>query len=254
MMNYIKSECYRVSHTKGIYLTTGILTALVILLNVLDSLFGGIYATTSFSYSNLVGYPMMYGVMGVNTAYVLYEGSRKNGNLKNTVASGISRVKIFAGECIVATAAATVSMIVVICVWVVSAEMCLEKAGPVGLGDFLMEIPAMYLIAVACLISSMVFLDFFGNLIAAGIVWIALWFLIPTAFMLLGMRFDVIAGIAMWFPNNFLEVNALHVNLSECVTAWDSAEGLARCILSGAAGIAGFSLLGAMLLRRKDLV
>ncbi len=253
MMNYIKSECYRVTHTKGIYLTTGILTILVLLLNVLDSLFGGIYATNSFSYSNLVGYPMMYGVMGVNIAYVLYEGSRKNGNLKNTVASGISRVEIFAGECIVSIAAATVSMIWVISVWVISAEMLLEKTGPVSLSDFLMEVPAMYLIAVACLISSIVFLDFLGNLIAAGITWIAIWFFLPTAFKLLGFRFNMLAGIAMWFPENFLEVNRLHVNLSECITAWDSSAGLARCILSGAGLAAVFSLLGVLLLRKKDL-
>lgn len=42
---------------------------------------------------------MAFAVMGMIIPFLFYEGGKRNGNLKNTVAGGISRVKIFAGEC-----------------------------------------------------------------------------------------------------------------------------------------------------------
>ena len=94
MMNYLKSEAYRVTHTKELYMTAGIIAVLVIMLNGVLSIWGRRYAVTSFSYSNLVANPMVFVMAGTVIAYILYEDSHKNGSLKNTVASGISRVKI----------------------------------------------------------------------------------------------------------------------------------------------------------------
>ena len=111
MMNYIKSEFYRITHTKAVYVYGGILVLLVVLFNIATGVLGGQYAITSFSYSNLVANPMIFSVMGAVTVFILYEGNRKNGNLKNTISGGISRRKIFAGECIVSLTAATVVMV-----------------------------------------------------------------------------------------------------------------------------------------------
>ena len=101
MMNYTKSEFYRVFITKEIYIAAALMTGIVLLLNGALHFFGGSYANTSFSYSNLVASPMAFAVMGMIIPFLFYEGGKRNGNLKNTVAGGISRVKIFAGECVV---------------------------------------------------------------------------------------------------------------------------------------------------------
>lgn len=240
MMNYTKSEFYRVFITKEIYIAAALMTGLVLLLNGALHFFGGSYANTSFSYSNLVASPMAFAVMGMIIPFLFYEGGKRNGNLKNTVAGGISRVKIFAGECVVSLAVSTLLMATTMGVWVLSANLFLEKAGPVDWKDFLGEGAAMYLIAGACLISGILFLEIFDKNITGILVWAA-------------VRFPVLYQPAMWLPNNFLAVNASHVNTRECITAWDTMDGVIRCVLSGLAGCIIFGISGAVLLKRRDL-
>ncbi|MFZ7119341.1 MAG: hypothetical protein ACOWWH_00120 [Eubacteriaceae bacterium] len=259
MMNYVKSEFYRVSHGKGVYYFTAILSILVFLLNAILHWFGKIdgasfpYDTTSFSYSNLVANPMVFCVMGAVIGIILYEGNRKNGNLKNTIAFGIPRTKVFAGECIVATITAVASLIVVLAVYIVSAIILLEHTGPVSLTDLLTEIPAVFLLAIASLISGIVCIEAFGKDSTGIIVWIVIWFIIPRIFFYLGLRIDVIHNIAMWMPENFFGTSSMSVNMSQSITAWGTAEGMAKCIISGMIGIIIFSFSGIVLLRKREL-
>lgn len=171
MMNYTKSEFYRIFITKEIYAAAGLLAGIALLLNAALYFFGNSYANTSFSYSNLVANPMVFAFMGMIIPFLFYEGGKRNGNLKNTVAGGISRVKIFAGECVVSLAVSTLLMAVTMGVWVLSANLLLEKAGPVEWKDFLGEGAAMYLIAAACLISGILFLEIFDKSIIGILVW-----------------------------------------------------------------------------------
>lgn len=259
MMNYIKSEIYRVSHTISIYCFTAILAGLSFLLNAVLGWFGRIdgasfpYDTTSFSFSNLVANPMFFCVMGAVIEIILYEGNRKNGNLRNTIAFGISRTKVFAGECIVATITAIASLILVLAVYIVSAFAFLEHTGPVSLMDLLTEVPAIFLIAVAVLISGIVCIEAFGKSSTGIIIWFVIWFIIPKIFFYLGLRLDTIHSIAMWMPENFFGISGMRVNMSQSVTAWGTAEGMAKCLISGVAGSVLFSLLGVVVLRKREL-
>lgn len=258
-MNYVKSEFYRVSHNRGIYCLTGILAILSFLLNAVLGWFGRAdgssfpYDTTSFSYSNLVANPMIFCVMGAIIGIFLYEGNRKNGNLKNTIAFGIPRTKIFVGECIVATVTAIVSLIVVLAVYIASAVVFLEQTGPVRLTDLLTEIPAVFLIAVASLISGIVCIEAFGKGSTGIIIWFVIWFIIPRIFFYLGLRIDVIHNIAMWMPDNFFGTNVMSVNMSQSITAWGTTKGMVKCLISGIIGIVIFSLSGVVFLRKREL-
>lgn len=258
-MNYVKSEFYRVSHDKGVYYFTAIIAILAFLLNAILGWFGKVdgvsfrYATTSFSYSNLVANPMVFCVMGAVVGIILYEGNRKNGNLKNTIAFGISRTKIFFGECIVATVTAAASLIAVLAVYIVSAIIFLEHTGPVSLTDLLTEVLAVFLLAVASLISGIVCIEAFGKDSTGIIVWFVIWYIIPIFFFYLGLRIDVIHNIAMWMPKNFFGTSEMSVNMSQSITTWGTAEGMAKCIISGIIGIAIFSFSGIVLLKKREL-
>lgn len=259
MINYIKSEIYRVSHDKGIYCFIAILTVLTIIMNALLGWFGKMdgasftYDTTSFSYSNLVANPMVFCVMGAVVGIILYDGNRKNGNLKNTIAFGITRTKVFAGECIVATITAAVSLIIVLTVYITSAIIFLEHTGPVSLTDLLTEIPAVLLVAVASLISGIVCIEACGKDSIGIIVWFIIWFIVPKIFFYLGLRVDIFRSIAMWMPENFFGTSGMSVNMSQSITAWGTAKGMAKCIISGVIGIIVFSLSGVVLLRKREL-
>lgn len=266
MMNYIKSEIYRVSHDRGIYCLVGILAGLSFLFNAVTGWFGKakgadfVYANTSFSYSNIVANPMVFCLMGAIIGTILYEGNKKNGNLKNTVAFGISRTKIFIGECVTAVAASVISLLVVLPVYIVSAVTFLENKGPVKLNDMLTEVPAVFLLAVAAVISGIVCIEVFEKDAVGMIVWFVIWFLIPKIFFYIGLRVKVFYDIAMWMPENFFKPGGAGttaggpiVNMSQCITVWGTDDGMLKCIISGIIGIVVFSAAGVVIMRKKEL-
>ncbi len=258
MMNYIKSELYRVFHGGEIYCFTGVLAALAVLFNVVSHVFQimdvqFLYGNTSFSYSNIVASPMLFGVMGAIVATLFYEGNRKNGNLKNTVAFGISRTEIFIGECVVSLLASIFSMIFILALYILSAETLLEKAGPVELKDLLTEIPAVFLIAAACMISGLVCIEVFAKSTTGVIMWTAIWFFIPSTLFYLGFRFDAVYKLAMWLPNNFLSSRGMIINTRQCITAWETTQGMIKCLIVGAADTLACLLAGIVLLRKREL-
>lgn len=257
MMNYIKSEFYRIFHGREIYRFIIILALLAFSFNAVLAWFRRMddfpYGITSYSYSNLVASPLIFGLMGTVVGMILYEGNRRNGNLKNTVAFGISRTKIFISECIVTTIISLISMVIILAVYIGSAVMLLEQAGPVELNDLLTEVPAVFLIAVACLISGIVCIEAFGKSSTGIIIWTAIWFILPKVFFYLGLRVDVLYDIAMWMPSNFFGTSGMSVNMSQCITAWETFDGMARCLISGAAGVVSFLTAGILLLRKREL-
>lgn len=197
---------------------------------------------------------MIFACTGAAIACFLYEGNRRNGALKNAVAGGISRPRIFTGSCIVSITVCTFIMLFVLTVWIASAELLLEKKDPVRLYDLLAKIPAVYLICSACIISALLFLECFEKNITGILMWCAVWLLIPRILLYAGMHYKFVYNIAMWLPQNFfLMINGYFVNTGECITAWDTAGGMARCISSGAIGILIFTLSGITILRRRDL-
>ena len=72
--------------------------------------------------------------------------AKRNGIIKNSIANGIPRGKVFFSQCIVSITTATVIMTIVLTLWIFMTELFLDKTGPVHMTDLLMEIPAIYLI------------------------------------------------------------------------------------------------------------
>lgn len=260
MLNYIKSEFYRITHTTTIYAATGILTALVVAMNVVlvgcskTFVQGGSfpYATSSFSLSMLVSSPTIYLCMGVIIVAILYEMDKRNGNLKNTIACGISRTKIFAGKCVVSFVTSAIVAVMVLAAYIGSAMLLLEQTGPVQTGDVLMETLAVLLPAAAALILGVLVLELFEKSVEGMIVWFLVIVLIPNVFFYMGFEIELFRRIALWMPVIFFKTDMI-VNTSQCVTVWDSAAGLAKCIISGAVGSVVFGLAGIILLRKRDL-
>lgn len=93
----------------------------------------------------------------------------------------------------------------------------------------------MYLISIASLISSVVFIELFEKSIVGMLMWLFIWAVIPELLMYLRIRFELVYNIAMWLPNNFFKVvNGSYVNIKECITVWNTTEGMIKCVLSGA--------------------
>ena len=173
----------------------------------------------------------------------------------NSIAHGISRMQLFAGKCIVCFTVSLILLAAALPVYIGSASL-LHAQGPTTAQDMLLEIPAMSLIATGSLILAVVLLDLFQNSFFSVLTWLTVMLLLPKLLLFAGMLLpfggDALMDAAMWMPANFIPAGT-RVNMSECVTIWDTGAGMARCLLSGAAGILVFGLAGVLLLRKRDI-
>ena len=259
MLNYIKSELYRALHSKEIHGTAIGLLAIILSMNLVLFLMKDVehfrYGSASFSYSMLVSVPMMYCYVAADVAVMLYESDRRNGTMGNSIAHGISRMQLFAGKCIVCFTVSLILLAAALPVYIGSASL-LHAQGPTTAQDMLLEIPAMSLIATGSLILAVVLLDLFQNSFFSVLTWLTVMLLLPKLLLFAGMLLpfggDALMDAAMWMPANFIPAGT-RVNMSECVTIWDTGAGMARCLLSGAAGILVFGGTGVLLLKKRDI-
>lgn len=257
MLNYMKSEAYRVAHGKELYLFTGALCAVVLAANILlramtyvDPAFP--YATVRFSLSNLLGmFTMLFALAGLLVA-VLYADDRKNGTLKNALSHGCSRLSLFAGKCVVSLGAGLAAMAIVMVVYVGSAVFLLEGplADTMGIvaGALLSGLPSI----VAVVVLAIGLDGYFPKTTVAIVAWAVIVFAIPQALAVIGLRFDAVAAVASWLPANIYgnEMNAAFLGGS---FPWETPFGLAKCLIAGFASLALFAGLGAWRARKVEL-
>lgn len=260
MLNYLKSEFYRSVHSPEIHGTAIGLFAIVLFMNLTLGLMKNLehfrYGITSFSYSMIVSVPMMYCYVASDVAAMLYEPDRRNGTMGNSIACGLSRMQLFAGKCIVCFVTSLALLALLLPVYIGSAVLLLDAAGPTTVRDMLTEIPAMSLIATASLILAVILLSLFDNSFFSVLIWLAVMVLLPKLLLAAGMALpfgrELLMDIALWMPANFLTAGS-SVNMSQCITLWSAPEGMVRCLLSGAAGILVFGTAGVLLLRKKEI-
>lgn len=248
MLNYMKSECYRTIKGKGFYTAIVILGGMVLAMNVILALSGHYipgfaYGTFRFSLNMYTEYMFWTVVLGAVVPACLFFDDRRNGVLKNAVSYGIAREKLFLGKCIVAFFFTFLVLCAVLAVYVGSAYLLLKNPEWEPLREMLMGVVSALPSAAASLVFSMLLGCIFQKDMTAVLVWVSVYYLIPMAFFIVGMKFDLFARIFRWMPYSFLSVESL-VTMGDYQCLWDTADGLFRCQLSGFAGILIFLVLG----------
>lgn len=257
MLNYIRSEFYRIFHSRAFYVTLAVFMGLPVAVNGLllffahnDASFP--YAITSFSYSNFVANPMWMAYSALLVSFILYDGTRRNGALKNVVALGIDRMKIFVGQCIVATVICSLILLGTLMTYVGSAELLLQTAGPIVWQDVFETAAVGYLIGVSAVVLSITLLIVMYTDWSSILLFFAVFEFIPLAFFLLGLKFTGLQEVALWMPKNFFDL--MHtVNMPTFEPVWQTTDGLEKCLISGFAGIVIFGLVGLWRIRKKEV-
>lgn len=260
MLNYIKSELYRAGHSKEIHGAAMGLLGMIFFMNLILGLMKRLehfrYGITSFSYSMVVSMPMLYCYVAYCVAIMLYEGDKRNGTLGNSVSYGLSRLEIFAGKCIAAFVTSLALLSLALPVYIGSAVLLLDNAGPTTIREFLTEIPAVSLVAIAALIFGVLLLEIFDKLLHSLLLWLAVIVFLPKLLLLAGLyfseHFEFLLDIALWLPVNFFS-QGIQVNMSQCSVLWSTPEGMCRCLISGGAGILIIGILAILALRKKDI-
>ncbi|MBP3610669.1 MAG: hypothetical protein J6J42_10075 [Lachnospiraceae bacterium] len=257
MLNYVKSEWYRITHMKDMYVFTGILSVLSVIFNVVLFLFskmdvGFPYGTVSFSLSFLAADMTLLFLTGA-IIVALFFTNNKNGVMKNAVAFGISREKIFIGKGIVSAVASLCSLVVILAAYIGSAVLLLEQGvASDAIPGLLKGIASLLVMAVAAEVLAVALFDYFENNVTGYIVWYLVISVVPKLVNLLGLRFNVLKRIASWMPANYLN-NEVMINMSGWSALWDTPEGVAKCLISGGIGLLVFVLAGMRLCRRQEV-
>lgn len=279
MLNYIRSELYRIFHRPGVYVTALILCGLTIAINSFLAFFPWEdygeavrenVALTGISYAGLLSGAALFIPMGAVVAALLYTTVSRHGDLKNTVAFGLSRVTVFACKSIITILIATLLLALTYGVWILCASLLLEHGGPCTIIDLLFQVFALYLIACANALTVLLCFELFRRESIAFLAYIIVWVSIPVMLNTLGLHFDFIAQISGWLPYNFLQNTADPTTVASTTLAnaggtvsisvnqtmgyiWTSAEGLRKCLISGACGVTFCALAGWLALRRRDI-
>ena len=257
MLNYLKSEWFRIVNGRELYLVTGILCAVVLAANVLlyamtlvDDAFP--YATVRFSLSNLLyGLTMLFALGGLLVA-VLYADDRKNGTMKNAIAHGKSRASLFLGKSIISVVVGIMIMAVVLVVYIGSAALLLE--GPVAepAGELLVSVVAALPSVIAIVVLAVALDGFFPKTTTAIVAFIVIVFLIPQLLALVGLRYEPIAELASWLPT-VLFGNDVGVWPLDFTMPWDQVFGWVKCMIVGFGWLAVAAVVGLWKSRKVEL-
>ncbi|MCI8513418.1 MAG: ABC transporter permease subunit [Lachnospiraceae bacterium] len=248
MLNYIRSELYRNFHQKGSYLLIGVcgglLVAMHVLLGVVEAQAQGSfnYGNLSFTFTMLLGAGPLLVAVALVAGSVAFGEEYKNGTMKNTVAYGFSRVKIFFGKQIAALITAMICFLAIIAIFLVSGLIFLQNASAAEYQELLTGMIAIIpnLMGVLALTVSLHLIMESG----AGAQWIGLGivFVLPPVFELLGIKFPIFAELLNWIPSQ-----AIGNVMTETGYVWDTAEGMLHCVSVGAIWLAfslGFGCIG----------
>lgn len=259
MMNYIKSEFYRVFHTKGFYLFTGSGVALVLAMNIVLWACGKNtpsfhYNTTAFSFSMLYhgGFQaLLYLTLALSG--IIFGNEFKNKTINNSVAFGCSREMLFMGKLVVTLVCSFVCLVVTEGALIGSGYLLLKSNGMEDAVQILRVTASCtpILICGACGAVSLFYI--LGSETKAIWVWLLLMVGVTGVVSLLGMKFEVFARLSHWLIITLVTENSTNPETGVITMVWDTAEGLHRCIMAGVLGTIVFLAAGLVGVHRKEL-
>lgn len=263
MLNYMKSELYRISHGSMVYVFVGSLCVLGLGVNLMECAAGSsdpsyYYNTVWNSSSNLLSSLSWLFFAAAMFAGGLFSDDRKNGTFKNALVGGCSRTEQFVGKCLVGAGVGLAGMAAILVVYIGSAVALLK--GPVlepivclieGIAAALPFIMACGVLGVAACVALPKSDD--GLVDAWSLLCGLLIFLVPIILGLVGLAVASVAELASWLPVSFF-MNEVVVKQGVIIeSVWSTPAGLAKCLITGFASLALFAGIGLWRVRKIEL-
>lgn len=256
MLNYMKSELYRIKTSKGTYVMFLLFSVLVVLYNIMiygfkiaDSTFP--YGTTKFSLGTLSGSIQMLLVICLVIASVLFAGEFKNNTIKNVVSFGISKTQMYIGKYLVTLLFAFILMPVIAFIYALSAYMLLDNSGSQYLVVFIKALVINIPIYISCITLGMALFFAVQNEVTGYWIWVTIIIIIPIVLGLIGMKVDLLADISEWLPWNL--VASGNMTDSGYVYEWATYSGAVKSIISGLGFSILFFIIGITSFRKKEI-
>jgi len=256
MLNYIKSELYRIRTSKGTYVMFILFSVLVVLFNLMiygfkmaDSTFP--YATTKFSLGTLADSLQMLILICLVIASVVFAGEFKNNTIKNIVSFGISKTQMYIGKYIVTLLFAFILMPVVAFIYALSAYILLDNSGSQYLILFIKSLVINLPIFISCITLGMALFFAVQNEVTGYWIWGTIIVIVPMVLALIGMKVDLLADIAKWLPWNL--VASGEMTDTGYVYEWGTYSGAVKSIISGVGFSIVFFIIGITTFRKTEI-
>lgn len=257
MLNYIKSECYRIFHSKEVYILTAIFTALITIFNLIhyfciQYLPGFQYGNTAFTYG-AIDTAMSTFIYIIIVICSMLDGSSMR-NMKNSAAFGVDRKIIYFGRMVTQSIICIVMYLYLMGLHLFLGKLLLEDSGREAARIFVRSaivcIP-MFLGVVAAY-HCCIFLN--KNAISSAAIMIILLTVVPMGMNILGYKLSGVKKISDMLMYNLMQVE--YVETAEGylrVFTWDTTVGIVKCIIAGICAILIFSLAGMKYFQKKEI-
>ena len=256
MLNYMKSELYRIRTSKGTYIMFVLFSVLVVLFNLMiygfkiaDSTFP--YGTTKFSLGTLADSLQMLILICLVIASVVFAGEFKNNTIKNVVSFGISKTQMYIGKYIVTLLFAFILMPVVALMYALSAYLLLDNSGSQYLILFIKALVINLPIFISCITLGMALFFAVQNEVTGYWIWGTIIVIVPMVLALIGMKVDLLADIAKWLPWNL--VASGEMTDTGYVYEWGTYSGAVKSIISGVGFSIVFFIIGITTFRKTEI-
>lgn len=253
MINYIRSEFYRIKRTKSLYISMGVILAMLAF---------AIYAATDVTREYGMGVGMIYAsiaqTLGMCTYMVIWIMSCAQGDegkyhiFKSSISSGSGRGVIFFGRFIAEIVTCIISYIII--------NLFIILMTSLMAGDFDTEAMSAYcmlmikqlpvLIAMAAVVHTC-YIVFKNSLSAVGVSYFIL-SLMPQIATVVGMKYKFISKLREFSPMRFLEAT-FDADTYRVVCAWEIGNSTWEMILTVAIYFIGALVVGYAIMRKKDI-
>lgn len=253
MINYIKSEFFRIKRTKSLYISMGIILAILAFV---------IYVGSDFCKRNEIGEGMVYSyiieTLGVLTYMVIWIMSCVQGDegkyhiFKSSISSGSGRGVIFIGRFIaeIVTCVIAYAIINIFIIIVTSLMFGTFNADAAGAYIMIMIKELPILVSMAAVVHTC-YIVFKNSLSGVGVSYVIL-SLMPQIASIIGMKYKFVAKLEEFAPSTFLTAT-YNIDSYHTVCAWETGHDTWKMILTVAIYFIGALVIGYAIMRKKDI-
>lgn len=258
MLNYIKSEIYLNIKSKSnyIFLFGGI--GFAIFLNVALGIYSNTqidfpYGNTKYSFSSFYTFMGVVMLICLTLVSIISGLDFKNHTLKNTIAYGISKQKIYLCKFLVEVCIGCISLVLIGSVYAISGYIMLEDSGIFYLNELIRAIIASVPLLIASVSAAHCFYFIYENETTASVVWAVVMVVIPQLVDIAGRRIDILNKIGRLMPWNMLNSNYYDSTKNALIMHWSSKSGFIQCFLVGIVGTIIFYIIGSILFEKREI-
>lgn len=256
MINYVKSELYRVARGKGIYLLIGSCMALMVAMNLVLWYFSTFdpdfpYANARFSFLTLTTNMLVPMFLTAVLSSIVFADEFKNRTFYNSVAFGLHPVKILLGKWIVTLFVGMIALLVVEGALVGSAYLLFDDCNAERLMDLWKANQGCIPIFIASVSGYLVFALLLKNEMQAVWAWIAAFYGVGFTVSILAMKIKFFQWLQGWLAYYLVAAFEYDEENNQFLMMWHTSSGMTRMMIAGVLGTLVFWVIGIIGIRSK---